>query len=59
MRQEADQYLACEKGRVVELPVELRKFIGYALAGPFMGWVEVNDPMNVIELEAKSLGDLW
>lgn len=44
---------------MVELPVELRKFIGYALAGPFMGWVEVNDPMNVIELEAKSLGDLW
>ena len=59
LRQEENEYLACERERVMELSVGLRRFMGYALARPFMGWVEMDDPMKVIDPKAESLGDLW
>ena len=59
LRQEENQYLACEKEAVLGLPDELKRFMGYELCRPFMGWVEMDDPIKVIDPEAKSLGDLW
>ena len=59
LRQEENQYLACDPKRVLELPMELRRFMGYRLCRPFMGWVDMDDPMKVIDPKAPSLGDLW
>ena len=59
LRQEENQYLACDREKVLELPVELQRFMGYTLSRPFMGWVEMDDPIKVIDPNAKSLGDLW
>lgn len=56
LRQEENQYFACERERVVELPV---KFMGYALVRTFIGGLEMNDPMKVIDPKAESFGDLW
>lgn len=59
LRQEENQYLACEREAVLRLPDDIKRFMGYALSRPFMGWVEMDDPIKVIDPQAKSLGDLW
>lgn len=59
LRQEENQYLACEREAVLALPDHLKRFMGYHISKPFMGWVELDDPMKVIDPNAESLGDLW
>ena len=59
LRQEENQYLACDREMVMQLPMHLRRFMGYSLSRPFMGWVEMDDPIKVIDPAAESLGDLW
>ena len=59
LRQEENQYLAYDRKGVLELPVGLRRFKGYTLCRPFMGWVGMDDPMKIIDPKAPSLGDLW
>ncbi len=59
LRQEENQYLACDVAAVKRLPVWLQRFVGYSLSRPFMGWVEMDDPMRVINPDAESQGDLF
>ena len=59
LRQEENQYLANEVNEIKRLPLWLQRFTGYSLSRPFMGWVEMDDPMRVINPDAQSLGDLF
>lgn len=58
-RQEENQYLANEVEKIKELPVWLQRFMGYSLSRPFMGWVDMDDPMKVINPDYQTDGDLW
>lgn len=59
LRQEENQYLANEVEKIKRLPLWLQRFAGYSLSKPFMGWVNMDDPMRVINPQAESLGDLF
>lgn len=58
-RQEENQYLANDVEKVKELPVWLQRYMGYSLSRPFMGWVDMDDPMKVINPDYHTEGDLW
>lgn len=58
-RQEENQYLANDVAAVKKLPVWLQRFMGYSLVRPFMGWVDMDDPMKVIDPDYQTEGDLW
>ncbi|KAI9703844.1 MAG: hypothetical protein M1836_007616 [Candelina mexicana] len=59
LRQEENQYLANDVEKVKELPVWLQQFTGYSLSKPFMGWVNLDDPIRVINPSMESIGDIW
>lgn len=59
LRQEENQYLANDVERIKELPVWLQRFAGYSLSRPFMGWVDMDDPMKVINPNYRTKGNLW
>ena len=59
LRQEENQYLANDMEAVRKLPVWLQQFMGYSLSRPFMGWVNMDDPMRAINPDFKSLDELW
>ncbi|KAI9793231.1 MAG: hypothetical protein M1816_000652 [Peltula sp. TS41687] len=59
LRQEENQYLANDVDRIRRLPVWLQRFAGYSLSRPFLGWVDMGDPMRVINPEVQSQGDLF
>jgi ectoine hydroxylase-related dioxygenase (phytanoyl-CoA dioxygenase family) len=59
LRQEENQYLANDVDSIKRLPIWLQRFAGYSLSRPFMGWVDMDDPMRVINPDAESLGDLF
>jgi ectoine hydroxylase-related dioxygenase (phytanoyl-CoA dioxygenase family) len=44
LRQEENQYLAVPPEVARELPIELRRLLGYAEHYPFLGWSEGEDP---------------
>ena len=48
LRQEENQYLANDPGEVAKLPLDLQKFVGYALSRPSLGWVDFGDPIKVL-----------
>lgn len=48
LRQEENQYLACPPEVARTLPVKLQKLIGYQLHPPFLGWYEMNDPIQLL-----------
>lgn len=59
-RQEENQYLAHDMEKVKNLPLWLQKFAGYSISEPFMGWVEMDDPLRVLHPDMPKLkGDLY
>jgi ectoine hydroxylase-related dioxygenase (phytanoyl-CoA dioxygenase family) len=59
LRQEENQYLACDAATIKRLPIDLQRFVGYSVSAPYLGCLEVDDPMRVINPDAESLGDLF
>jgi ectoine hydroxylase-related dioxygenase (phytanoyl-CoA dioxygenase family) len=59
LRQEENQYLANPIEEVRKLPSWLQERIGYGLSAPFLGWVNLADPMLVLNPERESHKDLW
>lgn len=45
LRQEENQYLANPVDKIRELPDYLQELVGYGLSRPFLGWVDLKDPM--------------
>ncbi|KAH8655361.1 phytanoyl-CoA dioxygenase family protein [Xylariales sp. PMI_506] len=48
MRQEENQYLAVDIQKIKELPEWLQERVGYGLSRPFLGWVDLKNPMLIL-----------
>jgi ectoine hydroxylase-related dioxygenase (phytanoyl-CoA dioxygenase family) len=48
MRQEENQYLANEIEKIKELPKWLQERVGYGISRPFLGWVDLKNPMQTL-----------
>ena len=48
MRQEENQYLAIDIEKIRELPEWLQERIGYGLSRPFLGWIDLKNPMLIL-----------
>lgn len=61
LRQEENQYLAVgvERVREMDLPRWLLRFMGFGLSRPFAGWVEMDDPLRVVDPEVEIEGNLF
>ncbi len=60
LRQEENQYLVNPVEKVRELPENLQELVGYGLSKPFLGWVDLKDPMLWLHPERpKKSGDLF
>jgi ectoine hydroxylase-related dioxygenase (phytanoyl-CoA dioxygenase family) len=53
MRQEENQYLANDIEKVRELPEWLQARVGYGLSRPFLGWVDLKNPMQILHPVSK------
>ncbi|KAI0126184.1 hypothetical protein BJ170DRAFT_463100 [Xylariales sp. AK1849] len=51
LRQEENQFLANPIERVRELPVKTQKLLGYSVSEPFCGWVDLKDPIHLLNGE--------
>ncbi|KAH8813006.1 hypothetical protein F5884DRAFT_786957 [Xylogone sp. PMI_703] len=48
LRQEENQYLAKPPERVRQYPRDVQRLIGYSVSKPFLGWVDLDDPLKVL-----------
>tara|TARA_Y100001934_G_scaffold59533_1_gene73763 strand:- start:3518 stop:4498 length:981 start_codon:yes stop_codon:yes gene_type:complete len=55
LRQEENQYLTNPPEVAREYPEELQRLIGYDFGGPFLGFVDGDDPYRVLELGYDAL----
>ncbi|KAF2469418.1 PhyH-domain-containing protein [Lindgomyces ingoldianus] len=56
LRQEENQYLANDLEGIKELPIHLQKFAGFGASKPYMGWVDMEEPVKVLNRNAD-VGD--
>jgi ectoine hydroxylase-related dioxygenase (phytanoyl-CoA dioxygenase family) len=55
LRQEENQYLANDLRRIRELPLGIQEFAGFGVSKPYMGWVDLEDPIvSVLGGEKKA-----
>ncbi|KAH8804433.1 phytanoyl-CoA dioxygenase family protein [Xylogone sp. PMI_703] len=59
MRQEENQYLANSIESLRNLPEWLQERVGFGLSKPFLGWVDLANPMHVLHPEKEKYKDLW
>jgi ectoine hydroxylase-related dioxygenase (phytanoyl-CoA dioxygenase family) len=59
MRQEENQYLANDWDRIRALPDWLQERVGWGLSRPFLGWVNLSDPMKLLHPERETNKDLF
>lgn len=45
---EENQYLANSSEQVRQYPLDVQKLIGYSVSKPFLGWVNLDDPLKVL-----------
>lgn len=48
IRQEENQYLCNDVEAIKRLPLWLQMFCGWSISKPFMGWVELDNPIKVL-----------
>lgn len=48
MRQEENQYLSNDIEKIRELPGWLQERVGYGLSRPFLGWIDLKNPMLIL-----------
>ena len=61
LRQEENQCLANDLSKIKELPRDVQEFAGFGVSKPFMGWVDLEDPIvSVLGGERDSSDkDFW
>jgi ectoine hydroxylase-related dioxygenase (phytanoyl-CoA dioxygenase family) len=55
LRQE-NQYLANDLDRIRELPLEIQRFAGFGTSKPYMGWVDMQEPIMLMNPDAVDVG---
>ncbi|KAF2491490.1 PhyH-domain-containing protein [Lophium mytilinum] len=58
LRQEENQYLANDLERIRELPVGLQRWAGFGASKPFMGWVDMEEPVRLLSGEGVDVGEV-
>ncbi|KAM7193160.1 phytanoyl dioxygenase family [Naviculisporaceae sp. PSN 640] len=48
LRQEENQYLAVPIEKVRELPEDVQRMMGYRVSHPFLGWLDLEDPVKAV-----------
>lgn len=48
LRQEENQYLANDLDKIRELPQDLQRFAGFGASKPYMGWVDLEEPVQFL-----------
>lgn len=61
LRQEENQYLANDLNNIRELPRHIQQFAGFGISKPYMGWVDLKDPIVAVLGGAKNEDekDFW
>jgi len=54
--QEENQYLANDLEKVKAYPEEIQWMIGYSVSKPFLGWVNLDDPIKLLQSERRTGG---
>ena len=57
IRQEENQYLCNDVEKIKKLPLWLQMFCGWSMSKPFMGWVDLDDPIKLLHPDLKLEGD--
>jgi hypothetical protein len=57
--QEENQYLSVPREKVLEYPEHVQRKIGYELSQPYLGWVDLADPLAFLKGEDVTPGDLF
>ncbi|PCG89359.1 Phytanoyl-CoA dioxygenase [Penicillium occitanis (nom. inval.)] len=57
LRQEENQYLANQIQQVKLYPTELQRLIGYSVSKPFLGWVNLEDPIKLLHDDPETVGE--
>lgn len=57
--QEENQYVAVPRAKLLEYPEHIQRKIGYEMSAPYVGWVEVGDPLPYVTGKKQILGDLF
>lgn len=48
LRQEENQYLANDLNKIRDLPLEIQRFAGFGTSKPYMGWVDMEEPLKML-----------
>ncbi|OCK85619.1 hypothetical protein K432DRAFT_342843 [Lepidopterella palustris CBS 459.81] len=59
LRQEENQYLANDLDKIKELPISLQRFAGFGASKPYMGWVEMDEPVKLMNGDAAGETEFW
>ena len=57
LRQEENQYLCNDVEKIKKLPIWLQRFCGYQMSKPFMGYVELDDPIKLLHPDIETDAD--
>ncbi|QKX55224.1 uncharacterized protein TRUGW13939_02316 [Talaromyces rugulosus] len=57
LRQEENQYLVNSLEQVKQYPRDVQKLIGYSVSKPFLGWVNLEDPIKMLYNDGKVEGN--
>lgn len=58
LRQEENQYLTHDAETIKRLPLPLQRFMGWGISDPWKGYVELQDPILVLNPDEKDLTNL-
>jgi len=58
LRQE-NQYLANDLEKIKELSIVLQRFAGFGTSKPYMGWVEMEEPVEILNGEEAGEVEFW
>ncbi|KAH9865149.1 hypothetical protein IAQ61_009096 [Plenodomus lingam] len=53
LRQEESQYLANDLKKIQELPLYIQRFAGFGARKPYMGWVDMEEPVKLLNPELE------
>jgi ectoine hydroxylase-related dioxygenase (phytanoyl-CoA dioxygenase family) len=54
LRQEENQYLANDPEKIKELPLSLQRFAGFGSSKPYMGWVDMEEPVAILNPKLRT-----
>lgn len=58
LRQEENQYLTHDVDKIRRLPLSLQRFMGWGISDPWKGYVELQDPVLVLNPQETDLTNL-